>query len=482
MASELKQKTVKGLAWNSIQNFANHGIQFVLMLFMARLLGPKEYGILGLTSVFLAISATFINSGFVSALIRKKDTTNDDYDTVFIFNMVISLFFFILILIVAPYAADFYNEPILCPVLRVLALLLIINGLCAVQSTILTKNIDFKKKAKISVTQNIVSGIFGIIFAYWGYGVWALVIQALTSAVIQTTMLWNKTIWYPSFHFSFNSFKELFGYGSKMLASGLLNVTYGQIYPIVIGKFFSPTTLGHYSRAQHWSGLFSGNLTGILSGVAFPALAKIQDEEERLQSIYRRMIKSSCFVIFPFMFGMSAVAKPLVYVAIGEKWMFCAQLLQIICFSIMWVPIHSLNLNLLQVKGRSDLFLKLEIIKKIFGVTILCISIPLGIIAMCYFEILSSIIALFINTYYTGRLINVGFLKQMHDITPTLILSTVMFGGVFTSIHFIENYYIQLPVGIIIGIAIYLGGSYLFKFPELKEVITLYKDLKNTKR
>lgn len=482
MASELKQKTVKGLAWNSIQNLANHGIQFFLMLFMARLLGPKEYGIIGLTSVFLAISATFINSGFVSALVRKKDTTKDDYDTVFIFNMVISLFFFVLILIIAPYAADFYNEPILCPVLRVLALLLIINGLCAVQSTILTKDIDFKKKAKISVTQNIVSGIIGIIFAYLGYGVWALVIQALTSAAIQTTMLWTKTRWYPSFNFSLSSFKELFGYGSKMLASGLINVTYNQIYPIVIGKYFSPTTLGHYSRARHWSGLFSSNLTGILSGVAFPALAKIQDEEERLQSVYRRMIKTSCFVIFPSMFGMSAVAKPLVYVVIGEKWMFCAELLQIICFSAMWLPIHSLNLNLLQVKGRSDLFLKLEIIKKIFGVAILCVSIPLGIIAMCYFEILSSIIALIINTYYTGKLINVGFLKQMQDITPTLILSTVMFGAVFASIHYIDNYYTQLVVGIIIGAAIYLGGTYLLKFPELKEVITLYKDLKNRNR
>ena len=482
MASELKQKTVKGLAWNTIQNFTNHGVEFMLMLFMARLLGPKEYGLIGLTSVFIAISSTFVNSGFSSALIRKKDCTNDDFSTVFIFNLFVSFLCYIIIFIIAPYVGDFYNEPVLCPVLRVLGLMLITQAFCAVQNTILTKNIDFKKKTKITVSKNIISGLIGLLFALLGFGVWALVIQSLTASVLFSIMLWSKTEWYPNMHFSMKSFKELFGYGSKLLISSLINTTYGQIYPIVIGKFFSAATLGNFSRARHWGSLGSKNLTNIIQGVTFPVLAKVQDDDKRLENIYRRMIKTSCFIIFPIMIGMSAVAYPLTLVIIGEKWEFSAYLLQIVCFSMMWYPVHALNLNLLQVKGRSDLFLKLEIIKKIVGICILCISVPMGIVAMCYFNILSSLIALFINTYYTGKLINVGFMKQIRDITPTLILSMIMWVVVLSTIQFIPNKYVQLSVGILIGSAIYIAGSYFFKYPELKEVFVIYKDLKNRKK
>ena len=482
MASELKQKTVKGLAWNTIQNFTNHGVEFLLMLFMARLLGPKEYGLIGLTAIFMAIASTFVNSGFSNALIRKKDCTNDDFSTVFIFNIFISLICYLIIFIIAPYVGDFYNENILCPVLRVLGLMLIIQAFCAVQSTILTKNIDFKKKAKITVSKNLISGLIGLLFAFLGFGVWALVIQSLTASILFSIMLWSTTGWYPNMHFSIKSFKELFGYGSKLLISNLINTIYGQIYPIVIGKIFSAATLGNFSRARHWANLGSKNLTGILQNVTFPVLAKVQDDDKRLENIYRRMIRTSCFIIFPIMIGMSAVAKPLTFVTIGEKWDFSASLLQIICFSMMWYPVHALNLNLLQVKGRSDLFLKLEIIKKILGICILCISVPLGIVAICYFNILSSMIALFINTYYTGKLINVGYLKQMRDIAPTLILAMIMWGVVLFAIHFIPSKYIQLPVGILIGAAIYVGGSYLLRFPELKEVFVMYKDIKNRKK
>ena len=482
MASELKQKTIKGLAWNSIQNFANRGIEFLLMLFMARLLSPKEYGLMGLTAVFLAISGTFIDSGFANALVRKKDASEDDFSTVFIFNCIVSFIFFIIIFITAPYVAVFYNEPILCPILRVLDFKLLLLALCSVQDTLLKKNIHFKKIAKISVFNNMISGIIGLAFACLGYGVWALVIQTMTASFLSTILLWATSQWHPSLRFSKKSFHELFGYGSKLLLSGLLNTVYGQIYPIVIGKFFSAATWGNYSRARHWASLGSQNLTGILSGVSFPVLAKVQDEDERLENIYRRMIRTSCFIIFPIMIGMSAIAKPLTLVAIGEKWEFSAYLLQIICFSLMWYPVHALNLNLLQVKGRSDLFLKLEIIKKIMGICILCISVPLGIVAMCYFSIISSLISLFINTYYTGRLIDVGFLKQMRDIAPTLILSIVMWLAVLLAIHYIPNIYLQLFVGILIGVSIYLAGSYLLKFPELKEALVMYKDLRDRKK
>ncbi len=482
MASELKQKTVKGIIWNSVQHFTNNGVQFLLMIFMARLLSPKEYGLIGLTAVFMAIASTFVDGGFANALIRKKNCTNEDFSTVFIFNLFISIICYIIIFAIAPYVGDFYNEPILCPVLRVLGLMLITQAFCAVQSTILTKNIDFKKRTKITVSKNIISGLVGLLFAYLGFGVWALVIQSLSASILFSIMLWSTTEWYPNLHFSKKSFKELFDYGSKLLISSLINTTYGQIYPIVIGKFFSAATLGNFSRARHWANFGSKNLTGILSGVTFPVLAKVQDDDKRLENIYRRMIKTSCFIIFPVMIGLSAVAHPLTLVAIGKKWEFSAYLLQIICFSMMWYPVHALNLNLLKVKGRSDLFLKLEIIKKIIGICILCISVPLGIVAMCYFNILSSVLCLIINTYYTGKLINVGFIKQMRDIAPTLMLAMIMWGIVLSAIHFIPNIYLQLIAGILIGATIYLVGSYLFKYPELKEVLVMYKDLKNRKK
>ncbi len=482
MASELKQKTIKGLAWNTIQNFTNHGVEFLLMLFMARLLGPKEYGLIGLTTVFMAISSVFIDSGFSNALIRKKDCTNDDFSTVFIFNLFISVVCYIILFIIAPFVGDFYNEPILCPVLRVIGLLLITQAFSTVQNTILTKNIDFKKKTKITVSKNIISGLIGLLFAYFGFGVWALVIQSLTGSMLFSILLWSTTEWHPNLHFSKKSFKELFGYGSKLLISSLINKTYSQINPIVIGKYFSATTLGNYSRARHWANLFSANLTSILNTVTFPVLAKVQNDDKRLENIYRRMIRTSAYIVFPSMIGLSAVAKPLTLVVIGEKWEFSAQILEIICFSMMWFPVNALNMNLLLVKGRSDLYLQNEIIKKFIALPVLFLSLPFGILVFVKTGVFTSILYVFINTYYTGKFLNIGFFKQMGDLIPTLLLSLAMFGAVRFTMHFMPNLYLQIIVGILTGGVFYFGCSYLLRFSELKEAITLFKDIKNRKK
>lgn len=482
MASELKKKTIHGLKWNSIQQFSLEGFQFLVMLIMARLLSPTDYGTVGMITVFIAISGTFVNCGFTNALIRMKNPTQADLSTAFFFNLLVSILFYIILFFVAPFVANFYNMPILKNILRVQALTLIIGAFNAVQMTTYTINLDFKRQAQIGMISSVVASIFGITMAYTGFGVWALVYQTLFGGIFIGLLYWIFSSWRPSLIFSKKSFKSMFDYGSKLMLSGLIDTTYRQIYPIVIGKFFSAATLGNFSRARHWASLPSKNLTGILKGVTFPVLAKIQDDDKRLENIYRRMIKTSCYIIFPIMIGLSAVAKPLTLVTIGEKWLFSAYLLHIICFSMMWYPVHSLNLNLLMIKGRSDLFLKLEIIKKIVGICILCVSVPLGIVAMCYFGIISSIISLIINTYYTGKLIHVGFFKQMRDIAPTLLLSMVMWVIVLTVIHFIPNIYIQLVVGILIGATIYLAGSYFFKFPELKEVLVMYKDIKNKKK
>jgi len=442
---------------------------------MARLLTPDDYGLIGMLSIFLAISQSLIDSGFSQALIRKQNITEIDFSTVFYFNIVVSSSIYLLLYSFAPSVAEFYNKPELCSVMRVLCFVIIINSLSIVQNAKYIIKIDFKTIAKISLIATGISGTIGIYLAYKGYGVWALVYQSLINATLRLVILWLASKWKPLRTFSWSSFHELFSFGSKLMISALIEITYQNINPIIIGKIFSASDLGNYTRAHHFSEFPSSNVTNILQRVTYPILCNIQNDEKRLRDIYRRFLKLSSYLIFPLMTGLAAVTYPFISLTIGEQWIFCAQLLQIICFNMMWYPVHAINLNLLQVKGRSDLFLRLEIIKKIFGVTIICLTVPLGIVAMCYGGILSSIISLIINTYYTGKLINVGFLKQMHDLLPILCLSIGMFLLVQFSINFITNTVIQLIVGVCLGISIYFLGSYIFKFPELKEVMNIIR-------
>lgn len=349
------------------------------------------------------------------------------------------------------------------------------NSLAVVQRALFTINVDFKTQAKAALTASVTSGVVGVAMAYHGFGVWSLVTQQLLNLGINTGLLWLLSKWRPQFVYSWQSFHELFSFGSKLLASGLLDTIYRNIYPIVIGKLFSASSLGHYTRAHQFSEFPSSNLTGIIQRVTYPVLCEIQDDDERLSNIYRRFLKLSAFVIFPLMIGLSSVAQPFVNIILGPQWGFCGQLLQIICFSMMWYPIHSINLNLLQVKGRSDLFLRLEIIKKILGVSVLCITAPFGLVVMCYGQIFNSIVALAINTYYTGKLINVGFLRQMRDLLPTMALCLTMFALILSVNSFLPGNMAKLCVGIVLGVAFYSLASYAFKFLELKELLSLVR-------
>lgn len=479
MNDSLKQKATKGILWSALERFSIQGVQFVIMIIMANLLTPDDYGLIGMLSIFLAVAQTLIDSGFSQALIRQQDRTEVDNSTVFYFNIVVSSLLYLLLYLSAPWVADFYNKPELCAVMRVVCLSIFINSFAIVQRAILTIQIDFKSQAKVSLISTIASGVLGVTLAYTGFGVWALVWQSLFFSVLSTMLLWFFSKWRPIKAYSWTSFHKLFGFGSKLLASGFLDTVYRNIYPIVIGKVFSAGDLGHYTRAQHFSEFPSSNVTTILQRVTYPILCSIQDDDERLRSVYRRFLKLSAFVVFPLMVGLAAVAHPFIIYIIGEKWAFSATLLQIICFQMMWYPIHAINLNLLQVKGRSDLFLRLEIIKKIIGVTIICVTVPLGLVAMCYGGIVGSILALVINTYYTGKLIHVGFMIQMRDLLPTLCLSIGMFMLVIFTIQWMPSLILQLIVGVCVGIISYVGCSYLFKFKELQEVFSLLKRNKN---
>lgn len=471
----LRKKTVNGVIWNSIDRFTTQGINFVFSILIARMLLPSDYGIIGMLSIFMAVAQCFINSGFGAALIRKNDRTEADFCTIFYFNIIVAFICYGLLWLGSPYIAKFYNLPLLESVTKVWGLNLIITSFSGIQDAKLSIDINFKSRAKISVTTSLFTGIIGLWMAYIGYGVWALVFQTLLSNILRTSLLWIVVRWMPKLIFSWKSFKELFSFGSKLLASSLLDTIYNNIYTIVIGKRFSANALGVYSRADTLAQFPSSNITIVLQAVTFPVLCKIQDNEIRLTNAYRRFLRISAFVIFPLMVGLAAVADPFIRLVLTDKWEGAILFLQIICFSLMWYPIHAINLNLLQVKGRSDYFLKLEIIKKILGVSVLCVTIPLGLTAMCYGRIFTSVVCLAINTFYTKKLIGYSFINQMKDLAHILIHTFVMGGIVFATVNSLPTLWLQLVIGILAGLVYYILGAYFMRFEELHEILLLLR-------
>ena len=365
MSESLKNKAVRGAKWSFIDNIANVGVAFLVGLVLARLLTPAEYGIMAMIAIFIAISTSIVDSGFSNALIRKVRIERIDYNTVFFFNLVVSIALYVILYAAAPAISDFFKEPVLTDVLRVLGWVLVINAFGIIPRTILVRNIDFKTQTKVSVISSVASGVVGISMAIAGWGVWSLVWQQLSRQFLNSLFLWLFCKWIPAWEFSVKSFKEMFNFGYKLLLSGLLDTVYKNIYYVVIGRFYNSAQLGQYTRAEQFNTIFSSNLTSVVQRVSYPVLSSIQEEPERLREAYRRVIKLTMLVAFACMLGLAAVAKPLIIILIGEKWMPAVAFLQIICFSGMLYPLHAINLNILQVKGRSDLFLILEIIKKI---------------------------------------------------------------------------------------------------------------------
>ena len=382
MADSLRHKTIHGVGWSFIDNISNSGITFLVGLVLARLLTPEEYGIMAMIAIFIAISNSIIDSGFSNALIRKTRIERVDYNTVFYFNLTVSILIYVLLHLAAPAISVFFKEPVLLAVIRVIGWVLIINALAIIPRTQFVRNVDFKTQTKVSLISSISSGVIGIGMALGGMGVWSLVGQQLSRQFLNTLFLWVYSKWHPVWEFSTESFKELFGFGSKLLLSGLLNTIYKNIYYIVIGRFYTSAQLGQYTRAEQFNMIFSSNLTSVVQRVSYPVLSSIQEEPERLREAYRKVIKITMLITFACMLGLAAVAKPLILILIGEKWLPAVYFLQIICFSGMLYPLHAINLNILQVKGRSDLFLKLEIIKKIIAVGPIVMGIIYGIECM----------------------------------------------------------------------------------------------------
>lgn len=473
---DLRKQATKGIFWSFVDQFASQGIGFVIGVILARKLLPSDYGLIGMLGIFIAVANSFINSGFGSALTQKKNRTEKDFSTVFVFNLAVSLFFYFLLFFTAPFIADFYDLPQLMTITRVCSINFVINALMIVPKTKLTINLNFKLQTNISIASGVFSGIVGVWMAYSGFGVWSLVIQGLVNVIVQAILFFYLVKWRPSFIFSKDSFRELFGFGSKMLISGLLDTVYNNVYSLVIGKKFSAADLGFYSRAQQLESLPAQNITAILQRVTFPIFCSIQDDDNRLITAYRKLIRMAAFIIFPTMFVLVLVAKPLVVLLLTDKWLPTVSLFQILCFSGMWYPIHAINLNILQAKGRSDLFLKLEVWKKVMVVLVLLITLPMGLNVMVMGQVFSSFVALFINTYYTGKYFSYGILSQLKDVFIFLIISLVICAVLLYFISFLNSDWLKLIVGMVAFLISYVFLARIFNFEELKVIMNLIKN------
>ena len=471
----LKDKTVKSGMWSGIEQFSTQIIQFIYTIILARLLTPDDYGIVALTLVFFNIAYVLIDSGFATALIRKTDRTEEDLSTCFFFNLGVAIISYIILFASSPYIASFYDKPILEPIVKVSGITLIIKSLYIVQNTRFQYKLDFKVITKISFSSVVISGCSGVLLAFKGFGVWSIVWQNIINVSLMMILMWVFSKWRPSFVFSKASFKYLLGFGSKLTLSYLIGTLYENITPIIIGKFYTAGQLGYYNRAEAIGKLPSSNITNLLQRVTFPVLSIIQDDAERLKKDFRRVLKFSCFIIFPLMLVLSALASPIIRLLLTDKWDGSTYLLEILCFSLMTYPAHALNLNLLQIKGRSDLFLRLEIAKKVVGILILFLTLPISIEVMCYGMVLSSFISLGINTFYSGRIFGLNLISQILDMAPIFVNSIIMYGAIRLSILAFEAEWEKLIVGVLVGVMSYIIGSFFLSKLELFEAISILK-------
>lgn len=474
MKESLKNKTVKGVGWSFGGSAVSYGITFLVGIVLARLLSPEEYGLIGIIMIFVTVFDGIIDSGFSNALIRKKDATELDINTMFITNLVISVALFFVMFFSAPLIARFFGNEKLIPLTRAMSVYLIINAFCLIQRTLLVKEIDFKTISKCQVISAGLSGVVGVAMAFAGFGVWSLVGQNLSRILFNTVCLWIFRNWKPEFVFSWNSFRDLFGFGWKIMVSGIINSVWGQIYQVVIGKCYSAETLGHYTKAREYVDIVSKYLTSVVQQVSYPALSQIQDEKERLKNGYRRVIKLTVLVVFVIVFGMAACAKQFILVLIGEKWLPCVPIMQLVCFSMALYPLHAINLNMLQVQGRSDLFLKLEIVKKCFGVLPVLAGIFFNIYWMLIVGFLTGgCIDFVLNSYYSGRFLGYSTRAQLKDILPSLLISMAVALPVFGLSFLSLNPYILLPIQLIVGGGIafaLLEWTNLDEYRELKSI------------
>lgn len=464
MSDQLKPKVISGVFWRMSEQIGAQGVTFVISIVLARLLEPKEFGIIALVTVFIALSRCFIDGGFGTALVQKQTVSEHDNCSVFYLSLSVSVVLYGVLFSVAPWIASFYKEPLLVPILRLLSLTVVGGALKSVQNAIMTREMKFRLSFKVSMISTVISGVVGVGMAYGGYGVWSLVWSALASQVASTVVMWIIVDWRPQLMFSLASVRQMFGFSSKLLASTLIDTLFSNLYNIIIGKLFNPTILGYYSRGQGIPNLVMSSIQGTIGSVMFPALASCQHDKKRVREIVRRSIKSSSFLVFPMMFGLAAVAKPLVLILLTEKWSPCVPYLQLSCITFALWPLHVANLQAVMALGRSDIFLMLEIVKKILIVATILVTVKFGVMAMVVGQAGCSFAFAVINAWPNRRLINYSLQQQVRDVLPAFLLATGMGVLVLGLEWSIPNIYFLFAAQIVVGGVFYLGVSKLLRF------------------
>ena len=466
------------MIWKFLERGGTQIVQFVLSIILARMLLPSDYGIIALLMVFIQIANVFIQSGFTSALVQKRDADDLDFASVFYFSLFVAFILYAIIFFCAPLIAAFYKMDLLTRVVRVLAITLFFGALNSVQSAVVAKTMQFKRLFFSSLGAVLGSGAIGIFLAFRGAGVWSLVVQQLSNIVLVSLILFYTVRWRPGFMFSANRLFSLFSYGWKVLCSGLIDTIYNNIYNLSIGKIYDSKILGVYSRGQQFPLVLVSNLDGAIQGVMLPTISSHQNDIVAVKRITRRSITTSTFFVFPCIFGLIAVANPLVSVLLTPKWLDCVPFLQLACIAYALWPIHTTNLTAIAALGRSDIFLKLEIVKKAIAIVIFLVSIPFGIYAMMYGQIISGVLSAFVNAYPNKKLLDYSYSEQIKDIIPSFFLSCFMAIIVYC-INFIELADVfTLILQILVGIVVYFSCALFFRLEVYSYLLSSMKERK----
>lgn len=473
----LKNKTLAGLFWSFFERIGAHLVSFAVSIILARLLMPEEYGIIAIVLIFINICNVFIHQGFSQALVQKKDADDTDFSSVFYFNMVFSVVLYAILYACAPIISDFYEMEILAPVLRVLGISLLVSSANSVQKAKVSQDMQFKKFFFSTLGGTLVSALIGIVMAYLGWGVWALVAQNLSNNIINTLILFVTVKWKPKFLFSFAKLKVLFSYGWKLLVSGLINVLYEDFRSLYVGKLYSADDLAFYTRGKQFPYLIVDNVNSSISSVLFPVISKSQGDIARVKSLTRRAIKTSAYILTPMLVGLAAAAEPLVLLLLTEKWLPCVPFLQILCINAALMPLQTANLQAINALGRSDIALKLEFFKKSFGFLMVLIFARISVLAMALAGVGTGIVSLVLNISPNKKLFGYGFFEQMKDILPFWLMSAGMFLGVSAISYFQLPTVIELAVMVITGMVIYILLSVIFKVESFTYLLNTIKQM-----
>lgn len=477
-----RKTTIVGFIWRFAERVGAQGVSFIVSIILARILAPELYGTIALVTVFTSILNVFVDSGLGSALIQKKDADDLDFSSVFYFNMAVCIFLYLLMYLAAPLIARFYNDLTLVPIIRVLSLTLVISGVKNIQHSYVARTMQFKRFFFATLGGTIGAAIIGIYMAYCGYGVWALVVQYVFNIAMDTLILWLTVKWRPKRMFSWERLKQLFSYAWKLLASSLLDTVYNNLRQLIIGKMYTSEDLAFYNRGRQFPHMIIDNVNSSINSVLFPTMSKAQDDKARLKEMTRRSIKTSTYIMAPLMMGMAFCAEPIVRLLLTEKWMEAVPYMRIFCITLMFYPIHTANLNAIKAMGRSDIFLKLENIKKVMGLALLLSTMWFGVMAMAYSGLLSTFLSMIINSWPNRNLLDYKYEDQMKDILPGILLAVFMGACVYAIQLLGFNDFVTLLIQVPLGAAIYVGGSKLLKLESFIYLLDMIKQGIRTKK